>query len=194
MSLPRPKVAFVAWLALAAAVVLLLAGPLSEAANAGASPCTRYGRENPRQLSDRQARAAVRCLLNRKRENHGLRPLGKSRRLKRAAQRHTRHMQDHRCFAHECPGEPSVLSRLKRVNYIHNGLRRWSYGENIAYGGNYLGSPRGIVRAWMHSPGHRHNILNPDFREIGIGVADGIPPEPSSNGATFTTDFGMRKE
>ena len=74
----------------------------------------------------------MRCLLNRKRDNHGLRSLRRSGRLKKAAQKHTRHMQNHRCFAHECPGEPSVLSRLKRVNYIHNGLRRWSYGENIA--------------------------------------------------------------
>ena len=106
---------------------------------------------------------AVRCLLNRKRENHGLHRLGKSGRLKEAAQRHTNYMEDHRCFAHECSGEPSVLSRLKRVNYIVGGLRAWLYGENIAYGGSHLGTPKAIVRAWMHSPEHRHNILNPRF-------------------------------
>lgn len=187
------KIVFVGLLALVASAALLLAGPLSATASASSSPCKRYGRDNPRELSKRQARAAVRCLLNRKRVNHGLRRLGKSRRLKKAAQKHTRHMQRHRCFEHECPGEPSVLSRLKRVNYIHNGLRRWSYGENIAYGESHTGSPKAIVRAWMDSPGHRHNILNPDFREIGIGILRGIPPEPGSNGATFTTDFGMRK-
>ena len=102
-------------------------------------------------------------------------------------------MQNHRCFAHECPGEPSVLSRLKRVNYIHNGLQRRSYGENIAWGGSHLGTPKAIVRAWMRSPGHRHNILNPDFREIGIGFSRGTPPNPGASGSTITTDFGMRK-
>jgi uncharacterized protein YkwD len=186
------KIVFVGSLALVASALLLLAGPLSETASA--SPCKRFGNDNPRHLSKRHARMAVRCLLNRKRENHGLRRLGKSGRLKKAAQRHTNYMQRRGCFAHECSGEPSVLSRLKRVNYIVGGLRRWSYGENIAYGGSYLGSPKAIVRAWMHSPGHRHNILTPGFRQIGIGYARGTPSKPkSSSGATFTTDFGMRK-
>ena len=191
MALRARKIALVGSLALAAAALLLLAGPLSEAA--GASACARYGKDMPRKLSKRQARMAVRCLLNRKRENHGLRPLGKSERLKKAAQRHTSYKQDHNCFAHECPCEPSVLSRLKRVDYITGGLRSWAYGENIAYGGSYLGKPKAIVRAWMHSPGHRHNILNSDFREIGIGFSRGTPPNPGASGATVTTDFGMRK-
>jgi uncharacterized protein YkwD len=185
------KIVFVGSLALLLAAVLLLAGPLSGAASA--SPCKRWGSDMPRNLSHRHARMAVRCLVNRKRENHGLHRLGRSGRLKKAAQRHTRYMDDHRCFAHECSGEPSVLSRLKRVDYIVGGLRRWLYGENIAYGGSELGTPKAIVRAWMHSPEHRHNILNPDLREIGIGFVRGIPPKPSASGATFTTDFGMRK-
>ena len=185
------KIVFVGSLALVLAAVLLLAGPLSGAANA--SPCKRFGNDMPRHLSHRHARMAVRCLVNRKRENHGLHRLGRSGRLKKAAQRHTNYMDNHRCFAHECSGEPSVLSRLKKVNYIVGGLSRWLYGENIAYGGSHLGTPKAIVRAWMHSPEHRHNILNPDFREIGIGFVRGIPPKPGSSGATFTTDFGMRK-
>jgi uncharacterized protein YkwD len=191
MALRIRKIVFVGSLALVLAAVLLLAGPLSGAANA--SPCKRFGNDMPRSLSHRHARMAVRCLLNRKRENHGLRRLGKSPRLKDAAQRHTNYMDNHSCFAHECSGEPSVLSRLKKVNYIVGGLRRWLYGENIAYGGSDFGTPKAIVRAWMHSPEHRHNILNPDFREIGIGFVRGIPPDSGSSGATFTTDLGMRK-
>ena len=191
MALRARKIALVGSLALVAAALLLLAGPLSEAE--GASACKRYGKDMPRELSKSQARMAVRCLLNRKRENHGLRPLGKSGRLNKAAQRHTRYMQNHSCFAHECPGEPSVLSRLKRVKYIVGGLRSWAYGENIAYGGSHLGKPKAIVRGWMHSPGHRHNILSPDFREVGIGFSCGTPSNPGGSGSTITTDFGMRK-
>jgi hypothetical protein len=147
------KIVFVGSLALVLAVVLLLAGPLSGAANA--SPCKRFGEDMPRHLSPRHARMAVRCLLNRKRENHGLRRLGKSGRLKEAAQRHTHYMENHRCFAHECSGEPSVLSRLKKVNYIVGGLRRWLYGENIAYGGSHLGTPPGA------SPQHPQSRFPP---------------------------------
>ena len=114
-------------------------------------------------------------------------------RLKRAAQKHTDYMQRRKCFDHECPGEPSVLRRLENVNYIVGGLRRWLYGENIAYGGSNYGTPRAIVRAWMHSPEHRHNILGSGFRQIGIGFARGTPPKPGGSGSTFTTDFGMRR-
>jgi uncharacterized protein YkwD len=185
------KIVLVGSLALVVAAVLALAGPLAGAASA--SPCTRFGNDMPSQLSHRHARMAVRCLVNRMRDNHGLRHLRKNGRLKRAAQKHTRYMRNHRCFGHECPGEPSVLGRLQHVNYIVGGLRSWLYGENIAYGGSSYGTPKAIVRAWMHSPEHRHNILNSGFRQIGIGFTRGIPPKPGANGSTFTTDFGMRK-
>ena len=47
----------------------------------------------------------------------------------------------------------------------------------------------------MESPGHRANILRAEFREIGIGIAHGVPPTllPGERGATYTTDFGSRR-
>jgi uncharacterized protein YkwD len=173
------------------AAALALAGPLTGAASASA--CKRFGNDLPNRLTDRHARMAVRCLVNRMRSRHGLDHLRQSGRLRRAAQKHTKHMVSHRCFDHECPGEPSVPARLEHVNYIVGGLRRWLYGENIAYGGRSYGTPKWVVRAFMHSPPHRHNILNPRFREIGVGFTHGIPPMPGANGSTITTDFGMRK-
>jgi uncharacterized protein YkwD len=184
------KIVFAGSLALVAAAALALAGPLT--ATASASPCSRFGNDDPSQLSHRHARMAVRCFLNRKRDDHGLHHLRTNGRLKRAAQKHTEYMKRRKCFDHECPGEPSVLRRLENVNYIVGGLRRWLYGENIAYGASHYGTPRAIVRAWMHSPEHRHNIFNPKFRQIGIGFARGTPPKPGGSGSTFTTDFGMR--
>ena len=44
----------------------------------------------------------------------------------------------------------------------------------------------------MHSPGHRANILNPGFREIGIGVVTGAPEPGVENAATYATSFGHR--
>ena len=192
MPLRIHKIVLVGSLALVATALLAFGGPLAGAASA--SPCSRFGNSDPSQLSHRQARMAVGCLLNRTRERHGLHHIRTSHRLKRAAQKHTNRMDRSRCFEHVCPGEASVLTRLERVNYIHGGLRRWLYGENIAYGDGNYGTPRAIVHAWMHSPEHRHNILNPKFRQIGIGFARGIPPKPGGNGSTFTTDFGMRRQ
>jgi uncharacterized protein YkwD len=191
MVLRMRKTVLVGSLALVVAGLLALGGPFTSSASA--SPCTRYGSDMPSKLSHKHARMAVRCLVNRMRDHHGLNHLRKNSRLKKAAQRHTRRMRNRGCFDHECPGERSVLGRLQRVNYITGGLRRWLYGENIAYGGSHYGTPRVIVRSWMHSPAHRHNILNPEFRHIGIGFTRGIPSKPGANGSTITTDFGMRR-
>ena len=43
-------------------------------------------------------------------------------------------------------------------------------GENIAAG---QGEPKDVVEAWMNSPGHRDNIMNKDFKKIGIGYCEG---------------------
>ena len=47
----------------------------------------------------------------------------------------------------------------------------------------------------MKSPGHRANILQRSFREIGIGIETGLPVRLSAaqSGATYTTDFGYRR-
>jgi uncharacterized protein YkwD len=47
---------------------------------------------------------------------------------------------------------------------------------------------------WMHSPGHRANILSRTFKEIGIGIARGAPESgQGGDAATYTTDFGFRR-
>jgi uncharacterized protein YkwD len=65
-------------------------------------------------------------------------------------------------------------------------------GENIAWGTDYLSTPREIVRAWMNSTPHRKNILYTDFREIGIGVVLGVPDPALGDGATYSTEFGVK--
>jgi len=163
-------------------------------ATAGKSACSRYGDTSPAILSRGEAAKSIRCLINRRRGQHDLRRLDADDRLDRAAQRHTRFMRRHGCFSHRCQGEPSLRRRLERVHYIEPGLRSWSYGENIAWGSRGLGTPKQIVSAWMHSPGHRHNILDRSFRDIGVGFVRGTPSNPNANGGIYTTDFGLRVE
>jgi len=138
----------------------------------------------------RLGRAAV-CLLNRARVKRGMHRLRINPRLSRAARRHTRDMVRHRYFSHTSPRGGEMTERIKRTGYL-GPARGWSIGENIAWGASYMGSPRAIVRAWMRSPGHRDNILNPAFREMGIGVVAAAPSRTGMPSATYTTNFGYR--
>lgn len=178
--------------ALAVALFAVIAfgpgAPPAEAANA----CKRWGGVMPGQVKLDKARRATQCLLNQVRRRHGLRKLDSNRPLKRAAQRHSRYMDRKNCFAHVCPGEPGLEKRLRAVGYLDSGLLRWGAGENIAWGEGALGTPRRIVRGWMRSPSHRRNILDPGFRDLGIGVVWGSPLAGRHNGAIYTTDFGYR--
>ena len=176
---------------LAVVALLLAAGPAVPHADA-ATACTKYGDVAAKQLRNREARSAIRCYLNRERDKHGISNLGKDRRLQKASQKHTNFMLYKNCFSHQCAGEGSLEARLRSVNYLLGGLLRWTYGENIAYGGGYYGTPKAIVKAWMNSPGHRANILNPAFRDVGVGFASGTPGQPKAGGGIYTTDFGMR--
>ena len=65
-------------------------------------------------------------------------------------------------------------------------------GLLVAAGSGNEGSPWQIFVAWMHSPPHRANILDPSFRDAGVGVARGFPLGAAGAAATYTVDFGAR--
>jgi uncharacterized protein YkwD len=141
----------------------------------------------PTNASLRKARETL-CLLNRERAQHGLRPLRLSKRLGRASLRHSRNMVRKHFFQHG-----NFVARILNARYVTR-RQAWSLGENIAWGTGSLATPAQTVRAWMHSPGHRANILNRRFRDIGIGIVLGAPVivPVSSGAATYTTDFGVK--
>jgi uncharacterized protein YkwD len=178
-------------LALIALLAALAVGSSAERAEAGTA-CTKYGEVRAEKLRNRQARASIRCFLNRERENRGIKRLDNDRRLQRASQKHTEAMMNKRCFSHQCPGEGSLEARLRSVDYLLGSLLRFTFGENIAFGGAHYGTPKSIVRAWMKSPPHRANILNRAFRDVGVGFEPGTPGSPKASGGTYTTDFGLR--
>ncbi len=141
----------------------------------------------------RLIRAATLCLINRERAAHGERALRPNARLARAAQTHSASMAFGDYFEHVGPGGVTPLARMRAVGYISSSRVGYEVGENIAWGTLWLASPRAIVAAWMASPGHRANILDPRFRETGIGVS----PHPLASlahgqpGAIYTEDFGV---
>jgi uncharacterized protein YkwD len=138
-----------------------------------------------------QIRRATLCLLNRQRTKHGLGKLHANRSLHGVAQRYAHKMVVDSFFDHVAPSGSTFVDRIKHSKYLH-GVRGWSLGENLAWGASVLSTPKKIVLAWMASPGHRANILNGTYRDIGVGVAPGIPLVGGGVGATYVNEFGQR--
>lgn len=167
---------------LAAALTLALAAPAAACENASLEPAKGNLAE---------IRSATLCLLNQERSKRGLGKLRSHTKLRAAAERHSENMVAKRFFDHVSPGGSTMVARISNAGY--NGWA--SLGENIGWGSGHLATPRAIVRGWMKSSGHKENLLRPRFREIGIGVAFGIPTRAfaGESGATYTTNFGVRR-
>lgn len=105
-------------------------------------------------------------LVNEERAKNGLKPLSENWELSRVARYKSQDMVDNRYFSHTSPtyGTPFQMIRAFGLTYR-------TAGENIAYGQR---TPQTVVNAWMNSSGHRANILNPSYTQIGVGyVANG---------------------
>ncbi|WP_025619679.1 CAP domain-containing protein, partial [Salinispora cortesiana] len=118
--------------------------------------------------------AEVVRLANVEREAAGCAALSIDDKLMTAAQRHSQDQADNKKMSHDGSNGSSPGDRLDDVGY------QWrTYGENVAWNQQ---SPAAVMKAWMNSPGHKANILNCSFTEIGVGIA-------SSNGPYWTQVF-----
>jgi len=95
----------------------------------------------------------------------GLSPLSLSPQLSRVARAKSQDMKDKKYFDHTSPTYGSPFEMMKAF-----GISYSIAGENIAKG---QPTPEAVVKAWMNSPGHRANILNPAFTQIGVGYVGG---------------------
>jgi uncharacterized protein YkwD len=134
-------------------------------------------------------RDATLCLLNGERADHGLAPLSPDERLASAATAYAHDLVAGSYFSHTGRDGSGVADRIERSGYLPRDAG-WVLGENLAWGTGGLATPGAIMQAWMNSPGHRENILNPGFREIGVGVVPGNPAAADGLGATYATEFG----
>ena len=139
-------------------------------------------------------RSATLCLVNEERSDRGLGKLKTVTSLEAVAAAYARRMVRERFFEHTSPDGGTFLSRIKRTGYLKGAVRRWSVGENIAWGTGSRATPEGIVQAWMQSPGHKRNILNARFTELGLGTAIGAPLSAGNgSAATYVNAFGERR-
>lgn len=138
-----------------------------------------------------EIRAAILCLHNKVRAEHGLPSLRENKRLRKAAVGHSKDMVKDGFFEHTTPEGVTMVDRILRAKYVRED-QGWALGENLAWGTGSLGTPRGAVDSWMDSPGHRANLLKRSFRDVGIGIVLGVPVSDAA-GATYTVDFGVKR-
>ncbi|MFE7870338.1 CAP domain-containing protein [Micromonospora humida] len=113
-------------------------------------------------------------LVNAERAKAGCAAVTVDAKLTLAAQQHSQDQADHKTMTHTGSDGSNAGQRLDRAGYAWR-----TYGENVAWNQQ---TPAAVMDAWMNSPGHRANILNCAFTEIGVGVANG-------NGPYWTQDF-----
>ena len=178
---------------IAAALLGALALPGSTAAQTSAGDRCAGRDVVPNAKNIAQVEHATLCLVNEERTSRGLGRLTPVGSLQSVASAHAARMVRHRFFEHTSPGGETFVARIKRTGYLRWSMRRWSVGENLAWGSGSRATPGSIVSAWMDSAGHRRNILDRDFDELGLGIATGAPKAGvSGDAATYVNEFGER--
>ncbi|MGV3685160.1 MAG: CAP domain-containing protein [Daejeonella sp.] len=99
--------------------------------------------------------------------------------LENSAFNHARDMYRRRYFAHTSLSGKSIKNRIEEAGYTLSGLRSYAYGENIAAGQKSIDQ---VMNSWIRSEGHCKNIMNKNFREIGVAEVN----------LYWVQDFGAR--
>lgn len=123
--------------------------------------------------------AEVITLVNKERAAAGCSPLTANARLTRAAEDYSDVMARSGVMSHTGPDGSTMTTRVEAAGYAWSTL-----GENIARGQSDAAA---VMDAWMNSPGHRANILNCSFKEIGVGLHSG------DGGPWWTQNFGASR-
>jgi uncharacterized protein YkwD len=134
------------------------------------------------------AQQAMTCLTNYARTQSGLVPLQPNSTLNDAGQ--AKLAADLSCaeFSHTPCGRPFTAVFEAYVQ----GAMGYAVGENIAWGTGSYGTPRQAMNGWLHSTGHRENILRADYRELGIGYLADQTFQGYAGATLWSQEFGVR--
>ncbi|MCC8426244.1 CAP domain-containing protein [Mucilaginibacter sp. UR6-11] len=108
-------------------------------------------------------------------------PLMWNDKLEKAAKGHAQDMASRRYFSHVSKDGRDAMARAENAGYDHFGFKSFTVGENIAQGQPTIAE---VMTGWINSEGHCRNLMNPDFKEVGIWVTD----------TYWVQDFGGREE
>jgi uncharacterized protein YkwD len=139
-------------------------------------------------LDQAVAQQAMTCLTNYARTQSGLVPLQPDSALNDAGK--AKLAADLSCaeFSHTPCGRPFTAVFEAYVA----GATSYAVGENIAWGTGSYGTPRQTMNSWLHSTGHRENILRVDYRELGIGYLADQTFQGRSGATLWSQEFGVR--
>lgn len=153
--------------------------PAAEAPAPAAPEATEApAKETPAPAASGSQEKQVIDLVNQERAKAGLSPLKENTELAKVAEVKAEDMRDNNYFSHTSPVYGSPFDMMKQFGI------KYSYaGENIAKGQR---SPQEVMNGWMNSEGHRANILNSNFTEIGVGYVT------DSNGGTYWVQMFIR--
>ncbi|MFA5774835.1 MAG: CAP domain-containing protein [Ilumatobacteraceae bacterium] len=124
-------------------------------------------------------------MVNQERKAAGLKKVIECLALDQSAVSHSQDMYTRDFFDHTNPDGKTASDRIRLTGYMGNAKSRWT-GENIAKG---FADVATVMKAWMNSPGHRANILNPIWTHLGIGFVS-TGPDSIYDGYIWTQDFG----
>lgn len=179
--------------AVALALALLVAATLSPARSDVAGAQTKVvKRSSITTMTSYERQLAVAVNVTRKR--HHLRALRLVPGLMRSAGKHSLQMAVNGYFAHSSPNGASFITRVRSF-YGGSNPSYFSAGENLLWAQPRV-KPRGVVKRWLASPGHRRVLLSSGWRVFGVGVVS------STNGAgvfrsrtvmLVTADFAVKR-
>ncbi len=138
--------------------------------------------------------AAVLANVNQIRASHGLRALRASNRLSAAADQQSESMGAKGFFSHNSKDGTAFWKRIRRY-YTDRNYRYWSVGENLLWSSPDLDATQALDM-WMKSPEHRANLLNKNWREIGLSAVHVAAAPGAFQGldvTIVTADFGVRR-
>ncbi|TVP68982.1 MAG: CAP domain-containing protein [Leptolyngbya sp. LCM1.Bin17] len=160
------------WLGLGAGSLALLAGGLGNpgadlaaiAVSHRSSPTLEVVPAQHLSQAEDPVVAELLTRVNQARQQAGVDPLSLNPQLNTAAQGHAQDMASTGRLSHTGSDGSTMRSRIDATDY------RWrAIGENVA-----MGQPTAaaVLESWLNSPGHRQNLLNPTFTELGLGWAE----------------------
>jgi uncharacterized protein YkwD len=171
------------------AATLILTGP---AAVARASGGCRGANAKPTAENLNLIRSATLCLIDRARASARERPLHSNRALKAVAGSQVAGMIRFDYFSDVRPSGQTPGALIHATSYAARA--NLITGEDIGLGTGSLATPAQMVNSWLNSPAHREIMLDPAFRDIGVGVIAAVPSFFSGRqrGATYAIEFGAR--
>lgn len=176
-------------IALATALLLATTGSASAGHYDGLlAPTTKCGGQTATGLSPSDLERTMLCMHNFARAKAGRSALRSDSRLRASSDAKSYDILRCGAFSHNACGR-STLFQVHRVGYTSG--RCWGAGENISWGRGSYASVRSRMSGWLHSDGHRNNILSRKYRDLGLGLRKGTyHGNPGSH--VWTAHFGYR--